>query len=52
MACACKGRSNTKYLWTSEPAEDGSVDSTIYDSEVRAKAKVLRHGGSYQPIRG
>lgn len=43
MACACNGRTSTTYLWTSE---DGTY-SVIYDSEIQAKAKVQRAGGSY-----
>jgi hypothetical protein len=45
MACACKGRKSTKYVWTSD---DGS-SSVTYPSEIQAKAKVLRVGGSYKP---
>lgn len=43
MACSCKGRKSTKYVWT-----DGT-NTVIYDSEIQAKAKVLRKGGSYKP---
>jgi len=43
MACSCRGRSKSKYVWTSD---DGS-DKVTYDSEIQAKAKVLRAGGSY-----
>lgn len=43
MACACKGRSKSKWVWTSD---DGS-DTVIYKTEIEAKAKTLRRGGSY-----
>jgi hypothetical protein len=46
MACACKGRSKSKFLWTSG---DGATKVT-YDTEIEAKAKVLRKGGSYEPV--
>lgn len=48
MACACRGRRQTSlYLWI---PEGGSVDgegTKTYDSEIVAKAKVTRSGGSY-----
>lgn len=46
MACACRGRKKEEFLWV--PAE-GSVDgegTIVYDSEVKAKAKMLRNPGS------
>lgn len=43
MGCACKKRSTTQYVWT-----DGKT-TVVYDSEMAAKAKVIRKGGSYQP---
>lgn len=43
MACACKGRSKKQYVWTSE---DGSATMT-YRTEIEARAKVRRVGGSY-----
>ena len=47
MACACsKSRLRQKFLWTSA---DGS-SSVVYNSEVEAKAKVIRKGGSYEPL--
>ncbi len=46
MTCACKGRNKTKYLWTSA---DGATTMT-YSTELEAKAKVMRKGGSYAPI--
>lgn len=45
MACACKGRKTTQYVWTSE---DGTQQMT-YTTEIQAKAKVIRAGGSYAP---
>lgn len=43
MACACNsgGKVAAKYVWT-----DGKT-TVVYDSEVLAKYKVLRKGGSY-----
>jgi len=43
MACACKGRKNDKWVWTDA---DG-VNTVIYDTEIQAKAKVIRAGGTY-----
>lgn len=44
MPCACKGRKSAKYLWTS--ATDPN-DQVVYNTEVEARAKVLRKGGTY-----
>lgn len=46
MACGCKSKGdNQKYKWT------GSDGSTVtYDTELQAKAKVLRKGGTYTPV--
>lgn len=46
MACACRNRSKTKYLWTSA---DGT-ETVQYNTEIEAKAKMLRLGGSYKPL--
>lgn len=46
MACSCKGRATTRYLWTS----DDGTENMIYKSEIEAKAKVLRKGGTYKPL--
>jgi hypothetical protein len=46
MACACKGRKKSQYVWTSA---DGQTKVT-YNTEIEAKAKVLRKGGSYKPL--
>lgn len=46
MACSCRGRRKVKYVWT-----DGT-NTIIYDTEIQAKAKVLRKGGSYKPQEG
>lgn len=45
MACSCKGRADVAYLWT---APDGT--QMTYNTEVEAKAKVLRKGGSYEKV--
>lgn len=50
MACACKGRKSTQYVWTSDPdPETGATQSMTYPTEIQAKAKVIRMGGSYAP---
>lgn len=49
MACACKGRSRIKYLWT--PPEGSSLPPMQYNSEIEAKAKVIRKGGTYAEVR-
>lgn len=43
MGCACKNRKKTKFVWT-----DGE-NTVVYDTEIQAKAKVIRKGGSYRP---
>lgn len=43
MPCGCSKRRRVKYVWTSE---DGEMTVT-YDTEVAAKAKVIRKGGTY-----
>lgn len=44
MACSCKKRRTTQYRWT-----DGE-NVIIYNTEIEAKAKVIRKGGTYEPI--
>lgn len=46
MACSCQKRKSAKYRWT-----DGT-NVVIYDTEIQAKAKVLRKGGTYEPVEG
>lgn len=50
MACGCKKKTSFKYLWvpTGESAE--SDNTVLYDSEIQAKAKMIRQGGSYIPM--
>lgn len=48
MACACRGRKRQSYLWY-DPARAESVRPVVYNSEIEAKAKVLRKGGKYIP---
>ena len=43
MACGCTKRRRVKYVWTSDDGET----QLVYDTEVAAKAKVIRKGGSY-----
>lgn len=51
MACACKGRvTGQKYLWT--PPAGSTLEPMEYGTELEAKAKVLRKGGSYKPVEG
>lgn len=47
MGCGCNRRSKTKYVWS-----DGAGNEIVYNTEVEAKAKVLRKGGSYTPREG
>lgn len=44
MACACSKRVRYTYVWT-----DGNT-TIPYDSEVVAKAKVIRSGGTYEKV--
>lgn len=46
MACACKGRSSTTYLWY-DPVNSEGTEPVVYKTEVEAKAKVMRKGGEY-----
>ena len=47
-SCAAKMArlKGTKYRWTSA---DG-MDNVLYDTELQAKAKVIRFGGHYDPV--
>lgn len=42
MACGCTKRRKVEFVWT---GDDGT--QFVYDTEIQAKAKVLRKGGSY-----
>lgn len=44
MACACKRGQNKIFVWKSL---DGA-ETQEYPTEVQAKAKVIRKGGSYE----
>ncbi len=46
MSCACKRNPKKRFRWTN------GTDVVYYDSEMAAKAKVLRKGGSYTPEEG
>jgi hypothetical protein len=47
MACGCKPVGGLHYLWI-PPGQSAESDETmLYDSEIQAKAKVIRKGGSY-----
>lgn len=39
--CGCTKRVKAQYIWTN------GTESVTYDSEIAAKAKVIRSGGSY-----
>lgn len=41
MACACKRSIAKRFKWTN------GTDVVYYDSEMAAKAKVMRKGGTY-----
>lgn len=47
MACSCSKRKNKKFVWTSDPDAEGGTEQVIYPTEIQAKAKVIRMGGSY-----
>lgn len=51
MACACQKRKGMKYRWTGTDRQ-GNVLVVVYDTEIQAKAKVLRKGGSYTAVEG
>lgn len=46
MGCACKGRARERFLWYSQTNPEG-LEPMIYNTEVEAKAKVMRKGGVY-----
>lgn len=48
MACSCKNRKKQKFVWL--PPEGSTLPSVTYNTEIEAKAKVLRKGGSYKPV--
>lgn len=45
MACGCTKRSTLKYLWF----KDEGTEPIPYDTEMQAKARVIRKGGRYIP---
>ena len=53
MACNCNKKSTNKYKWTGTttgPDGEQITLTVVYDSELQAKAKVLRKGGGYAPV--
>lgn len=46
MGCSCRGRNADRFLWY-DPADPESNEPMIYNSEVEARAKVMRKGGTY-----
>lgn len=46
MACSCKNKRKPKFVWTDANGEN----PVVYSSEIEAKAKTTRKGGSYEPI--
>jgi len=50
MACGCRPLTNEEFLWV-PPGESAESDNTkLYPSEIQARAKVMRKGGSYIPL--
>ena len=45
--CGGRGRQRCTWVWTSAPDGDGHVDRVVYASEVAARAKAIRAGGSF-----
>lgn len=51
MPCGgCRKVNATKFRWF--PPEGSTLSPQNYNTEIEAKAKVLRKGGSYKPISG
>lgn len=49
MGCACNKRNGKRqFLWY-DPAKAEDVKPVVYNSEIEAKAKVLRKQGTYTP---
>lgn len=46
MGCACNKRNRNTYVWTSK---DGA-DTSTHPTEIEAKAKVMRKGGTYKSV--
>lgn len=44
--CGCQKTNVQKFEWTS----DDGTETATYSSEIVAKAKVKRAGGSYEPL--
>lgn len=42
MACACQKKTSAQWVWT---GPDGTT--ITYNTEIQAKAKVIRSGGTY-----
>lgn len=48
MACACTKRKKARFLWYSTENPEG-IEPVIYNSDIEAKAKVMRKGGAFTP---
>lgn len=49
MGCACnKKRKAQSFIWY-DPANPEGVEPMVYDSKMKADAKVYRKGGTYIP---
>lgn len=48
MACGCRKNANKKFVWT--PPEGSPLATQEYATEIEAKAKMLRKGGSYTTV--
>lgn len=51
MGCACSGGPRQQFLWY-DPVNSESLPPQAYRTEVEAKAKVFRKGGTYIPYDG
>lgn len=46
MGCACRGgKQKSIFVWAGE--KDGKPATQTYPTEIQAKARVIRDGGSY-----
>lgn len=48
MGCACNKRIKKQFIWY-DPANSEGVEPKIYDSEIEARARTIRKGGTYIP---
>lgn len=48
MACGCKRKTSAQFVWTSDPDAEGKTEQVVYSTEIEARAKVIRKGGTYE----